>query len=108
MKALPFTSAVLAVGIMMLPWVGIGQASTLRGNSKISQLDPPRHYGGAKRPNGSQQRLYRFDPRQNRQSDRVYGDARAKCAAHFKSFDWQSGTYVGRSGKRWRCPYLGR
>jgi len=29
-----------------------------------------------------------------------------RCAARFRSFDWETGTYVNAAGERRTCPYL--
>jgi hypothetical protein len=38
---------------------------------------------------------------------RVHHDAWERCADTFRSFDWDSGTYVTSYGERRPCPYLG-
>jgi hypothetical protein len=34
------------------------------------------------------------------------GSGRQQCADTFRSFDWDSGTYMGYDGVRHVCPYL--
>ncbi len=35
-----------------------------------------------------------------------YGDARQRCAARFKSFEWDTGLYTTYGGVKRLCPYL--
>ena len=32
--------------------------------------------------------------------------ASQRCAGTYRSFDWDSGTYIGYDGERHTCPYL--
>jgi hypothetical protein len=35
-----------------------------------------------------------------------YGDARGRCAARFRSFEWDTGLYTTYGGDKRLCPYL--
>ncbi len=64
-------------------WVGLGIASAIVGSAIIAD-------------EGYRYRRYRYS-----------GDgARQQCADRFRSFDWDSGTYMGYDGERHVCPYL--
>jgi hypothetical protein len=65
----------------------------------------PYYYGGY----GSYYDDYYYDDYDDDGGAAVYandGDAVARCAARYRSFDRASGTFLSNSGQRKLCPYL--
>jgi hypothetical protein len=67
--------------------VGLGIAAAIVGGVVLSQ---------AARSNGYYDRRYRTSG----------SSAAQRCADTYRSFDWDSGTYMGYDGERHVCPYL--
>lgn len=67
--------------------IGLGIAAGIIGGVVISQ---------AGRANGYSERRYRASG----------SSAAQHCADTYRSFDWNSGTYMGYDGERHVCPYL--
>jgi hypothetical protein len=71
--------------------VGLGIAAAIIGGVVISQAARANNYSG-----GYYERRYRASG----------SSAAQHCADTYRSFDWDSGTYMGYDGERHVCPYL--